>query len=166
MRDKYEYSAKVLANEMLDIPLNTQVRLYLQDDTFIMQANSHTYKIAIDKIIKADIGVEEQQITESKSPILRAIVGGLILCWLYPPFGILTGAIVGAISGIGHRDRIQADPVLRVSFINKEYYGQTFTFSPTSMLFDSRVEILIRELNSKLPENTTVPVIDDKIIEL
>lgn len=166
---KYDCSTKVkYAGGELDIQQGTQIDLHIQGDNFIIRADSLTYKISINKITSLRLVEEKNQVKEAKSPIWRAVIGGVLFCWFYPPIGFLAGVVVGAISGIGHNNRIYTNHVLRIIFTDKELNNRELTFDQPYMDFDFDYELrnFIKELSVRLPEGATTPPTKDKIIEL
>ncbi len=104
---------KPINNFLVFSPLTpTELALYNDHLTLRMPVskNKTIYSVGYNQINDIFFGVESDIVKVNKSPIGRAIAGGIL-------FGN-TGAIVGAASGIGEKSKINYHHSLIISYIN------------------------------------------------
>lgn len=99
----YYYSENIVK----EIP-EGEVKIALHTNGICIMKNLTPYYLSDQQIIKLSTATEEQIMSESKSVIGRAIVGGLILGPL--------GAVIGGMSGVGSKQKLKGKYYLIINY--------------------------------------------------
>lgn len=94
-------------NVVKEIP-EGEIKIVLHTNGICIMKGISLYYISDQQIIKLSTATEKQIMTESKSVIGRAIVGGLILGPL--------GAVIGGISGVGSKQKLKGKFYLIINY--------------------------------------------------
>jgi len=114
------------------------------------------YPIHNSQIISLKLTSQEELSKTDKSVIGRAVIGGLILGPL--------GAIVGGMSGIGNKEKLENKHYLVINFWDKETKSaQTLLVSGNKTLIKAFIEKNIKEkltneVENRLPEKNKMPI--------
>lgn len=103
------------------------------------------YKIDYNQITDVYYGIETEIVKSSKSPIGRAVVGGLL-------FGD-TGAVVGAISGIGEKEKKNYIRKFIISYTSSDGQEKFLNFDDTRAYKGKKLSKKLKEMaDIKEPE--------------
>lgn len=134
----YYYSENVIK----EIP-EGDVKIILHTNGICIMKGTAIYYLSDQQIIKLSTATEEQIMTESKSVIGRAIVGGLLLGPL--------GAVVGGMTGIGSKQKLKGKYYLVINF------WDVCSQSPQTILIStkSKPDRFIDRYNEERTKNNT-----------
>ena len=122
------------------------VNVELYDDHLDVKEVKNSVSLNYSQITDVFYGLQTEVTTQSKSVIGRAVAGGLL-------FGGV-GAVVGAVSGVGTKDKKERHFYFIVSYTSSSGEDKFLQFEDTRLYKGSKVAVKLKELcNIKAPDH-------------